>query len=297
MEALKILLDQLNLQKTEELVFTGEPQRTSRMPRLFGGHVMAQALAAAIRTVPDKDVHSLHAYFLRGGSNSKSIRYEVEILFDGRSFSTRQVHASQDGECIFTLTCSFHNAEDGAFDHQIRGPAVPGPEGLKTEQERALEYVEKYPEPMRRFFTYERPFEIRPVTHDNPFLPRCREPENLTWVRTTGKVGDDTGLHATLLAWASDMHLLGTSTLPHRFDTTGATLQAASLDHSIWFHRPFRADEWLLYHKEGPSASGARGWNQGHFYNQAGDLVASVAQEGLIRSGPRKKGASGPRKP
>jgi acyl-CoA thioesterase-2 len=292
MTALDDLLDLLDLEPIEVHIFRGR-NRPLASKRVFGGQVLAQALVAAARTVEpgadgaERPCHSLHAYFILPGDVSAPIVYEVERLRDGGSFTTRRVTAVQHGRPIFNASLSFHRVEDG-LDHQDRledavGPDVPGPEGVASERELAAGLGERIPEPLRTVLTRERPIDSRPVDPADPLRPRVREARAATWLKATGPLPDDTAIHQAVLAYASDWGLLGTALLPHGRSVFDGTIQAASLDHAIWFHRSFRADDWLLYAMDAPSAYGARAFTRGSVYDADGRLVASTAQEGLVR--------------
>ena len=278
------LLSLLDLEAIEENVFRGgsppEP-----VQRVFGGQVLAQALVAATRTVnPSRPCHSFHAYFLRPGDPQVPILYQVDPSRDGGSFTSRRVVAVQNRVQIFTLAASFQRVESG-FEHQSQMPAVPNPESLEDDREQLLRNSDLRPE-MREWIARERPFETRSVLGRGPFRISGDRPirpalDNI-WLKTRGTLPDDAQLHCALLAFASDMSLLDTALLPHG-KSNFSNVQMASLDHAMWFHRPFRADEWLLYVQDSPSASGGRGFNRGAIYSRDGTLVASVAQEGLIR--------------
>ena len=258
--------------------------------RLFGGHVLAQALSSASRTVPQKWlVHSLHAYFLRSGAVDAPILYEVDRIRDGRSFTTRRVVARQRGEVIFNLSASFHREEQG-FEHQLPMPDVPGPDELRSELDLRREVADKVPEAYRERWLRERPIETRPVEATNYLEPEVREPVRHLWFRTCHSVPDDPALHRWLLAYASDFALLGTALLPHRVPFMGHGMQVASLDHAMWFHRDFKVDDWLLYAMDSPSASNAVGFNRGSIFNRDGILVASVAQEGFDQTASKASG-------
>jgi acyl-CoA thioesterase-2 len=279
-DALTRLLMLLDLEKIEENVFRGVSP-PERMQRVFGGQVLAQALIAATRTVEaDRACHSFHAYFLRPGDPRVPILYEVDRSRDGQSFTARRVVAIQHGAQIFTLAASFQRSESG-FEHQSQMPVVPDPESLEDDQQVLLRNPELSPQ-MREWVARERPFETRSVLGrglgDRPARPAIDH----IWLRTRGPLADEPVLHRALLAFVSDMSLLDTALLPHG-KSIFSNVQVASLDHAMWFHRPFRADEWLLYVQDSPSASGARGFNRGAIYARDGRLVASVAQEGLIR--------------
>jgi len=283
-DALARLLALLDLEKIEENVFRGLSP-PERVQRVFGGQVLAQALMAAMRTVPpERACHSLHAYFLRPGDPKVPILYEVDRSRDGTSFSARRVVAIQHGLQIFILAASFQVAE-GGFEHQARMPVVPGPESLEDDQQVLLRDSTLSPA-MRAWVSQDRPFESRAVMGRGPFDASGDRPARAAidhiWLRTRGGLPDDPNLHRVLLAFVSDMSLLDTALLPHG-KSIFSNVQVASLDHAMWFHRPFRADDWLLYVQDSPSASGARGFNRGAIYTREGALVASVAQEGLIR--------------
>jgi len=247
--------------------------------------VCAQALVAARRTVEGRLAHSFHAYFLRPGDPAVPILYDVDRIRDGQSFTTRRVVAIQHGKAIFNMQVSFQVEEPG-LEHQLPMPDVPAPETLATELERRRAIADRLPEPMRSSFVRERAIEVRPVAPNDEFDPVVREPAHDVWFRAVGTLPDDPALHQCVLAYASDLTLLDTSMLPHAISWWSEKLQTASIDHAMWFHRPFRADEWLLYAQDSPSASGARGFNRGSVFTRDGRLVASVAQEGLIRRRP-----------
>jgi acyl-CoA thioesterase-2 len=282
--ALSRLLALLDLEKIEENVFRGLSP-PERVQRVFGGQVLAQALVAAMRTVPqERTCHSFHAYFLRPGDPKVPILYEVDRSRDGTSFSARRVVAIQHGAQIFILAASFQTAEDG-FEHQAQMPVVPDPESLEDDQQVLLRDSALSPA-MRAWVAQERPFETRAVLGRGPFDGAGDRPARAAidhiWLRARGQLADDPNLHRVLLAFVSDMSLLDTALLPHG-KSIFSKVQVASLDHAMWFHRAFRADDWLLYVQDSPSASGARGFNRGAIYRRDGVLVASVAQEGLIR--------------
>lgn len=280
--AMDQLIATLDLEPIEVNLFRGTSPQVG-WQRVFGGQVIAQALVAAQRTVePDRFVHSLHAYFMRPGDPQVPIVYQVERLRDGSSFNTRRVLAIQHGKGIFTMSASFQVEEDG-FDHEIAMPDVPAPEALPGEAELKARYLENAPESIRRYWARERPIEIRPVTLDHYFSDAKLDPRQDVWVRTTGAVPDDRTIQAAVLAYLSDMTLLDASLYPHGTSVFDPALQAASLDHAMWFHRPCRLDDWLLYAQESPSASGARGMTRGSLFTRSGRLIASTAQEGLIR--------------
>jgi len=276
------LVGLLALERLDRDLFRGNSQDLG-WGAIFGGQVLGQALSAATQTVaPDRHAHSLHGYFLRAGDVRRPILYEVERLRDGKSFSARRATAVQDGEAIFSLEASFQVEEPG-FDHQDAMPEVPPPETLQSERDMALAIADRLPEAVRVRATAERPIEIRPVDVRNPLRPRPAPPRRHLWYRTIDALPDDPRLHRYLLAYESDFSLLGTSMDPHGVSWLSPGMQVASLDHVMWFHRPFRVDDWLLYDVESPSASGARGLVRGRFFDGKGRLVATCAQEGLIR--------------
>jgi acyl-CoA thioesterase-2 len=245
--------------------------------------VLGQALSAAEQTVPeDRSAHSMHGYFLRTGNARKPIVYEVDRIRDGKSFTTRRVVAIQDGEAIFSMSASFQLHEPG-LEHRADAPLASGPDGLLSEVELARRFADRIPAAFREQATCERPIEIRAVTPYDPLHPTVEPPERKVWYRTIDRLPDRPSVHQYLLAYASDFNLLGVTMQPHGVSWMVPGMQVASLDHAIWFHRPFRLDDWLLYAIDSPSASGARGLARGQFFTQDGVLVASTAQEGLIR--------------
>jgi acyl-CoA thioesterase-2 len=251
--------------------------------RVYGGQVIGQALVAASRTVPDdRQAHSLHGYFLRPGDTTIPILYTVDRIRDGRSFTTRRVVAIQHGHAIFNMSISFQVEEDG-FSHQFDMPEVPDPESLADERDLRAEWAARLPEEHVQAFTRERPIDIRPVDPVDIFHPEPRPPRQMCWMKSRDPLPDDYRLHQCVLAYLSDWSLLDTATLPHAVSFLQDNMQMASLDHAMWFHRRFRADQWLLYVQDSPSASGARGLNRGLVYTRDGMLVASAAQEGLVR--------------
>jgi acyl-CoA thioesterase-2 len=280
-KALDGLISILDLEELEVNIFRGRSPQEERQ-RVFGGQVAGQALVAACRTVEDRVAHSLHAYFLRPGDPAIPILYEVDRIRDGKSFTTRRVVAIQHGQPIFHLQCSFQAIEEG-LEHQAPMPEAPDPETLASGKGQRAKIVEELPEPVRSWWLRPRPIDIRPVHFVHPMRPQKQDPNQRVWVRANGRLPDDPLLHQCVLTYASDMSLLDTATLPHAVSWWDPRFQMASLDHAMWFHRPFRADEWLLYAQESPSASGARGLAMGHFFTRDGRLVVSVVQEGLIR--------------
>jgi acyl-CoA thioesterase-2 len=278
---LQQLLTLLDLEKIEENIFRGI-SADHRAQRVFGGQVLGQALVAATRTVDSaRPCHSFHAYFLRPGNPCQPILFEVDRSRDGASFTARRVVAIQNGATIFTLAASFQKVEAG-FEHQAPMPPVPPPEALEDEQQVQLRDPGLSPA-IREWVARERPFEIRAVVSRGHGARAPRPPLDYLWLKTRGPLPDDPAIHRALLAFVSDMTLLDTALLPHG-KSIFSDVQAASLDHAMWFHRPFRADEWLLYAQDSPSASGARGFNRGMIFTRDGVLVASVAQQGLIRA-------------
>ena len=276
------LQQQFDLERLEVNLFRGQSRDTGSA-QVFGGQVLGQALKAASATIDDGRIcHSLHAYFLRRGDFNKPIVYSVDRSRDGGSFSARRVVAIQDGEQIFICSASFQTPESG-LEYQVSAPQVPPPEELKAFAKPPQAELEKLPEKLRRWLEIERPFEFRPVQKYNPLAPVACEPVRQIWMRAVDKLPDDDALHRCLLAYISDYWLLDTSTMPHGSSFLRGNLVMASIDHAIWFHRPARVDEWLLYSLDSPSSSGARGFARGSFYSREGVLVASTAQEGLIR--------------
>ena len=282
-KALNKLIKLLDLETLEENLFRGQSENIGG-PRVFGGQVIGQALTAAVRTVPEKRfVHSLHAYFLRPGDMEYPIIYDVERTRDGGSFTTRRVVAIQKGEPIFDMALSFHKIEKGP-SHQIDMLDIPGPNESTSELEVRKKMIDKVPAKYRDFFLRERPIEIRNLPGEGMFEePTKKEPYKHVWMKAVGKLPDDVVHHQAILAYASDMGLLSTSMNPHKLSFAKGNVMSASLDHAMWFHRPFRADEWMLYSTDSPSASNARGFNRGSVYTEDGTLVASAVQEGLMR--------------
>lgn len=276
------LVDLLDVEEIDTDLYRGRRSRGG-VGRVFGGQVIAQALQAAQRsTEAPKIAHSLHAYFMRAGSEEHPIIYRVVRDFDGKSFATRRVIAMQRGVPILNLASSFQVPEEG-YHHQADMPDVPPPESLPTEAELRAKDAVHLPEKQRKAVTRPRPIEIRPAFPRKWFNPTPTDPVQHSWFRTVAPIGDDPALHRAVLSYASDMALLGTCMLPHGVNWTSPGFQSASLDHAVWLHEPFRADEWLLYATESPWTGHARGMNHGRIYTRDGRLVASVAQEGLIR--------------
>ncbi|WP_030816619.1 acyl-CoA thioesterase II [Streptomyces sp. NRRL F-2799] len=283
-QALQDLLDLLDLERIEEDIYRGQ-SRSAVVPRVFGGQVAAQALVAAGRTVPaDRAAHSLHAYFLRTGDPGAPIVYSVDRIRDGRSFTTRRVVAVQHGKPVFHLSASFQAYEDG-LDHQAPMPEAPDPATLPTSQERLRGYAHLDPEVVERFLEAREAIDLRYVD-EPPYgeFGAPREPHSQVWFRANGKLDDDPLLHVVLATYVSDMTLLDSVLLAHgRGGWAVGDVVGASLDHAMWFHRPFRADEWLLYDQESPSAHGGRGLGQARIYTRDGRLAISVVQEGVVR--------------
>ncbi|MCU0885342.1 MAG: acyl-CoA thioesterase II [Beijerinckiaceae bacterium] len=282
--AVDALLDILDLEPLEQNLFRGRSPQVG-WQRVFGGQVIGQALVAASRTVEGRAAHSLHAYFLLPGDPKVPIIYEVDRIRDGRSFTTRRVVAIQHGQAIFSMSASYHEAEPG-YDHQADMPDVPMPEDLPGDEEVRATILPTMPPAVRAYFERERPIELRPVEFGRYASREPRPPRFHAWIRATRRLPDDPVLHRCVLAYASDMTLLDASLIAHGRTVFEKGIQAASLDHALWFHRPFRADEWLLYAQDSPSSSGALGFSRGLIFNLKGQLVASVAQEGLIRPRP-----------
>jgi acyl-CoA thioesterase II len=279
--AVQDLLDILDLERLEVNLFRGRSPQVG-WQRVFGGQVIGQALVAACRTVEGRPPHSLHAYFLLAGDPKVPIIYDVDRIRDGKSFTTRRVIAIQHGQAIFSMSVSFHSDEPG-FSHQAKMPNVPGPEDLPSEAEVRERVLPMMPDPVRRYYERERPIELRPVEYERYLGKKIDEARFHVWIRTTQKLPDDPAIHKCVLAYASDMTLLDSALLPHGRTVFEREIMAASLDHALWLHRPFRADDWLLYAQDSPNAHDGRGFARGLIFTRDGTLVASVAQEGLIR--------------
>lgn len=275
------LISLLGLERIEDNIFRGD-SRDIGSPQVFGGQVLGQALSAAQHTVNDRGAHSLHAYFLRRGDMQAPIVYEVDRARDGGSFSNRRVVAIQHGRPILNLAASFQKTESG-LEHQAQMPDVPGPENLRALHEYESELPDTLPLKLRRFLFRERPFEFRPVRPINFQKREKLPPFRYVWMRAVSQLPDDKSLHQNLLAYVSDHELLGASALPHGLSFVRDNVIMASLDHAMWFHRPMRVDQWLLYAIDSPNASGARGFARGQFFTEGGELVASTTQEGLVR--------------
>ncbi|EEX66846.1 MULTISPECIES: acyl-CoA thioesterase II [Vibrio] len=276
------LLSLLQLEKLEEGLYRGASENLG-LPQVYGGQVIGQALSAARYTVEsDRTVHSFHSYFLYPGDPEKPIIYDVENLRDGRSFSTRRVKAIQNGRPIFYLTASYHGDAPG-FEHQKTMPEVPGPENFASESELAAQIAHFLPEKLQKAFCGEKPIEMRPVTVINPLKPQKAEPKQYLWIRANGNMPEDQLIHQYLLAYASDWGFLVTALHPHGVSLMTPKFQVATIDHSIWFHRPFKMDDWLLFAIESPTASNTRGLVRGEIYDRQGNLVATAVQEGVMR--------------
>lgn len=281
--ALEGLVRLLDLEPLEVNLFRGSNPTGASRQRVFGGQVLGQALVAAGRTVEDaRAAHSLHAYFLLGGDPAHPILYEVERTRDGGSFTTRRVKAIQHGRVIFTMSVSFHTREDG-FEHAQPMPDVPPPDALPSASELMQRQLDMLPDNMKSFWTREQPVDFRPVDISRYLSRAPQPPQQSIWIKANGVLPDDPRLHQCVLAYASDFTLLDTALIAHGRVVFDTDLQLASLDHALWFHREFRADEWLLYAQDSPNARGARGFCRGSFFTRDGHLVASTAQEGLIR--------------
>jgi acyl-CoA thioesterase-2 len=281
MSAIQALLDLLDLEPLELNLFRGRSPQVG-WQRVFGGQVIGQALVAACRTVDGRRPHSMHAYFLLPGDPKVPIIYDVDRIRDGKSFTTRRVVAIQHGQAIFTMAVSFHTDEPG-LAHQAPMPDVPPPEQLPSENQAREWVLANMPEPIRRYYELERPIEMRPVEYTRYLGQKFENARFHVWIRTTGPLPDDPAIHQCVLAYASDWTLLDTALVPHGRSLFEREFMGASLDHALWFHRPFRADDWLLYAQDSPNLGGARGFSRGLIFARDGTLVASVAQEGLVR--------------
>ena len=280
--AVQDLLDILDLEPLEVNLFRGRSPQVG-WQRVYGGQVIGQALVAAVRTVDaSRPPHSMHAYFLLPGDPKVPIIYDVDRMRDGKSFTTRRVTARQHGHPIFSMLVSFHGAEEG-LDHQAKMPDVPPPEELPNESEMRKAMLPTMPDPVRRYYERERPLELRPVEYERYGGKKYPDGRFHIWIRTTGRLPDDLAIHQCVLAYASDMTLLDAALAPHGRTLFEKEFMAASLDHALWLHRPFRADDWLLYAQDSPNLHGSRGFARGLIFTRDGTLVASVAQEGLVR--------------
>ena len=280
------LTNLLTLERIEANLFRGNCQDIGGKS-VFGGQVLGQAINAAGQTVVDRGLHSLHGYFLLPGDMKAPVIYSVDRIRDGKSFSTRQITAIQHGKSIFIMTASFQIGEAGV-EHQATMPDVPPPDNLPSTLDLRKRLADMDPDQLMGRPVRPLPIEIRPIQPANPYLVAVHPPIQRVWLRAVAPLPEDTCLHQAVLAYASDFGLLRTASLPHGISLRQKNIHAASVDHAMWFHRPFRADQWLLCDMESPSASGARGLAQGRFFNQEGVLIATVAQEGLIRIAPEK---------
>lgn len=276
------LLDLLDLEVLDRHLFRGSGSGGETPLRIYGGQVIAQALKAAYSTVSNRLCHSLHAYFIRPGDPSRPVIYEVDPARDGRSFTTRRVVAMQNGKQILNLAASFHEAEPG-WDHQHAMPEVPPPHGLESRHDILLRNASRVPEERRKEFTRERPFELREVEPRDPLTPEKTSDVNNMWVRMAAAKGADPALQHILMAYVSDFGLLGSSMRPHGLTFHNPAAMTASLDHAMWFHAPVQLENWHLYSMDAPFTGNGRGFNRGAIYTEDGQLVASVAQEGLLR--------------
>lgn len=281
-QVLTDLLSLLELEKIEHGIYRGQSQDLG-FKALFGGQVMGQAVSAALETVDeDRIIHSLHSYFLRPGDAEKPVVYEVENIRDGKSFNTRRVKAIQNGKPIYYMTASFQLAEEG-FEHQDKMPIVSQPDEISSYSDFIFDHQEFIPENIRGKFLSEKPIEVRPIQKYNWVRPEKSDPICQMWIKANGTLSDARKAHFCMLSYCSDFQFLTTSLMPHGATHWDPNFQIASVDHAMWFHRPFRIDEWLLYSTESPSASGGRGLVKGQIFNQKGELVASTMQEGVIR--------------
>jgi acyl-CoA thioesterase II len=281
MSAIAALLDLLDLEPLELNLFRGRSPQVG-WQRVFGGQVIGQALVAACRTVEGRPPHSMHGYFLLPGDPKVPIIYDVDRIRDGKSFTTRRVVAIQHGQAIFSMSVSFH-VDEPSLTHQAPMPEVPPPEQLPSENQAREWILANMPEPIRRYYELERPIEMRPVEYTRYLGQKFENARFHVWIRTTGPLPDDPAIHQCVLAYASDWTLLDTALVPHGRSLFEREFMAASLDHALWFHRKFRADDWLLYAQDSPNLAGARGFSRGLIFARDGTLVASVAQEGLVR--------------
>ena len=276
-------LNLMDLEQIEVNLFRGTSPNEG-WQRVYGGQVLGQALVAASRTVEDdqRAAHSLHGYFLRPGDTTVPLLYQVDRIRDGKSFTTRRVVAIQNGRAIFNMAVSFQ-VQEGGLEHALPMPEVPAPEDCPSSEELHEKYIDDMPEAMKGYVDRPRPIEMRFVEPFNEFKPDPMPPYQHVWIRTRDVMPDDQRLNQCVLAYASDMTLLDTCYRPHAIGWGNSNFQVASLDHAMWFHRRFKTDEWLLYAQDSPNSGGARGFNRGTIYTKQGELVASVAQEGLIR--------------
>ncbi len=277
------LLSILDLEELDINLFRGRSPQ-SGWQRVFGGQVIGQALVAAVRTVEaSRPPHSMHAYFLLPGDPKVPIIYDVDRMRDGKSFTTRRVTARQHGHPIFSMLVSFHVDEPATLDHQAKMPDVPAPEALPSEAEVRAKILPTMSDPVRRYYERERPIELRPVEFERYLGKKIPDGKFNVWIKTIGALPDDPAIHQCVLAYTSDMGLLDTALVPYGRTLFEKEFMAASLDHALWLHRPFRADDWLLYSQDSPNLHGSRGFARGLIFTRDGTLVASVAQEGLVR--------------
>jgi len=282
MQSLQKVIELLDLEEIEQNHYRATSPNEG-WQRVYGGQVIGQALVAASRTVDEqRHAHSLHGYFLRGGDTSIPILYKVDRIRDGRSFTTRRVVAVQRGQPIFAMSISFQAVEQG-LSHQFPMPQAPAPDELLDEDVIRAQQAESWPEEFKDSYSSSSAIQIRPIEPLDLLNPEAVPPNQMAWMKTREQLPDDQRLHQCALAYLSDWSLLDTATRPHAVSFLQDNVQMASLDHAMWFHRPFRADEWLLYVQDSPSAGGARGFNRGLIYNEAGELIASTTQEGLMR--------------
>ncbi len=281
-DIVKELLDHMTLERLEINLFRGQ-SRDIGSQRVFGGQVLGQSLLAASQTVEERHVHSLHAYFLRAGDPSAPIVYDVDRSRDGGSFSVRRVVAIQHGRPIFNMAASFHREETGSFQHQLSMPDVPKPEELESFCYNESTAPKNIPEKLKRWLAQKGPFEFRSVEKIDPLQPEKQAAQRHVWLKCRSNIGNNSQLHRSLLAYVSDYHLIVTAMLPHGISMLDNNLQLASLDHAMWFHRDCRVDDWLLYVCDSPNANNNRGFTRGSLFTIDGSLVASTAQEGLIR--------------
>lgn len=286
-EAEHILLDLLDIERLEVDLFRGTGSGGETPTRIFGGQVIAQALAAAYRTVEDRLCHSLHAYFIRAGDPSIPVIYQVDRARDGGSMTTRRVVAIQHGKQILNMSASFHVQDEG-WDHQHAMPQTKAPEAYPTREELRQRYVDHVPEKLRGELLRERPIEVREVDHQNPFAPEKSDDRNQIWFRMKAAAGTDPVTQHLILAYASDMYLMTSGLRPHGLSWFAGDVNGASLDHALWFHAPIHFENWHLYAMDSPWSGQGRNFNRGSIYAQDGTLVASVAQEGLMRKVRRK---------
>lgn len=287
-EAERILLDLLDIERLEVDLFRGTGSGGETPTRIFGGQVIAQALAAAYRTVEDRLCHSLHAYFIRPGDPKNPVIYQVDRARDGGSFTTRRVVAIQNGKQILNMSASFHVQDEG-WEHQHPMPTVNSPQTYPSRSELRQAYVDRVPEGFRSELLRERPIEVREVDHLDPFNPEVSDDRNQTWFRMAAAASADAKTQHLLLAYASDMNLMSSGLRPHGLSWFSGEFNGASLDHALWFHAPVKFQNWHLYVMDSPWTGQGRSFNRGSIYSEDGTLVASVAQEGLMRKVQRKR--------